>query len=125
MPLIPELRRQRQADFCEFEASLVYRGSARTAKATTEKPCLKRNKKHQDAEQCLNLLDIRGVTGSVLRIARKQNGESVCTKWVCKTETGICLFPRSITVLSWPSHPLWASVCVICVAHSVRVEVRG
>jgi hypothetical protein len=27
MPLILALRRQRQADFCEFEASLVYRES--------------------------------------------------------------------------------------------------
>jgi hypothetical protein len=28
------LRRQRQADLCEFEASLVYRASSRTARAT-------------------------------------------------------------------------------------------
>ena len=34
-PLIPApLRRQREADLCEFEVSLVYRGSSRTAKAT-------------------------------------------------------------------------------------------
>jgi hypothetical protein len=26
MPLVPALRRQRQADFCEFEASLVVSG---------------------------------------------------------------------------------------------------
>ena len=30
MPLIPALRRQRQVDLCEFEASLVYRASSRT-----------------------------------------------------------------------------------------------
>ena len=34
MPLIPTLRRQRQADLCEFEASLVYRESSRTSEAT-------------------------------------------------------------------------------------------
>jgi hypothetical protein len=39
MPLFPELGRQRQADFCEFQASLVYRGSSRTARVT-QKPCL-------------------------------------------------------------------------------------
>ena len=39
-PLIPALRRQRQADLCEFEASLVYRVSSRTASKATEKPCL-------------------------------------------------------------------------------------
>ena len=43
MPLIPALGRQRQADF-EFEASLVYKVSSRTARAT-EKPCLKKTKK--------------------------------------------------------------------------------
>jgi len=39
-PLTPALRRQRLADLCEFEASLVYRGSSRTAKAIQTKPCL-------------------------------------------------------------------------------------
>jgi hypothetical protein len=34
--LIPALRKQRQADLCEFEDSLVYRLSSREA----EKPCL-------------------------------------------------------------------------------------
>ena len=33
MPLISTLRKKRQADFCEFEASLVYRVT-RMAKAT-------------------------------------------------------------------------------------------
>ena len=33
----PAFRRQRQVDLCEFEASLVYRASSRTAKAT-QKP---------------------------------------------------------------------------------------
>jgi len=34
MALIPALGRQRQADLCEFGASLVYRESSRTARAT-------------------------------------------------------------------------------------------
>jgi hypothetical protein len=34
MPLIPSLGRQRQADLCEFKASLVYRVSSRTVRAT-------------------------------------------------------------------------------------------
>ena len=33
MPLFSALRRQRQVDFCEFEASLVYRVSSRTSRA--------------------------------------------------------------------------------------------
>jgi hypothetical protein len=35
VPLIPALRRQRQADLCEFKACLVYITSSRIAKATT------------------------------------------------------------------------------------------
>ena len=40
-PLIPALRRQRQADLCEFDASLVYRAASRTVRATQRKPVLK------------------------------------------------------------------------------------
>ena len=34
MPLIPALGRQRQVDLSELEASLVYKASSRTARAT-------------------------------------------------------------------------------------------
>ena len=42
---IPALGRQRQADLCEFETSLIYRASSRTHSKATEKPCLRRGKK--------------------------------------------------------------------------------
>jgi hypothetical protein len=42
MPLIPALGRQRQVD---FEASLVYRVSSRTARATQRIPVSKNKKK--------------------------------------------------------------------------------
>ena len=42
--LVPALGRQRQGDLCEFEASLVYRASSRTARATQRNPVLKINK---------------------------------------------------------------------------------
>ena len=46
MPLIPALGRQRQADLCEFEASLVSRASARVgSKATQRNPASKNQKK--------------------------------------------------------------------------------
>jgi hypothetical protein len=35
---------QQQAELCEFEASLVYRGSSRTARATWRLPILKKQK---------------------------------------------------------------------------------
>jgi hypothetical protein len=38
MPLIPALRRQRQEDLCEFQASLVYRDNSRTARITQRNP---------------------------------------------------------------------------------------
>ena len=46
MPLTPTLRRQKQVDLCEFEASLVYRVSSKTGFKATEKSCLEKiNKK--------------------------------------------------------------------------------
>jgi hypothetical protein len=39
--LIPTLRRQRQADFCEFEASLVYKSNSRKVRATQRNPVFK------------------------------------------------------------------------------------
>ena len=41
MPLILTPRRQRQTDVCEFEASLVYISSSRTARATQRNPVWK------------------------------------------------------------------------------------
>ena len=42
--LIPALERQRQVDLCEFMASLVYRASFRTARATQRNPVSEINK---------------------------------------------------------------------------------
>jgi hypothetical protein len=41
MPLILILGRQKQADLCEFKASLVYRTSSRAAGATQSNPVSK------------------------------------------------------------------------------------
>jgi hypothetical protein len=38
MPVRPVLRRERQADLCELEASVVFRVSSRTARATQRNP---------------------------------------------------------------------------------------
>jgi hypothetical protein len=49
-PLIPALRRQGQT-ISEFEASLVYKVSSRTARAIQRNPVLKsKNKKQKDEE---------------------------------------------------------------------------
>ena len=53
-PLIPALRRQRQVDVYEFEASLVYRSSSRTARATQKNPALKKKKEEESAEHTQN-----------------------------------------------------------------------
>jgi hypothetical protein len=44
MPLIPALGRQRRRRISEFEASLVYRVSSRTARAAHRNPVLKNQK---------------------------------------------------------------------------------
>ena len=45
MHLIPALRRQMQADLCEFEASLVYRASSRTVRAVTQRNSVSKKQK--------------------------------------------------------------------------------
>ena len=45
--LIPILRRQRQADLYEFEASLVYRVSSRTGSKVTQKSSVLKNQNKQ------------------------------------------------------------------------------
>ena len=42
--LIPALGRQMQVDLCEFEASLIYRVSSRTARAATQTNAVLKNK---------------------------------------------------------------------------------
>jgi len=42
MSLIPVLGRQRQVDLCEFEASLLYRMSSKTARTTQRNPVSKK-----------------------------------------------------------------------------------
>jgi hypothetical protein len=49
-PLIPALWRQRQA-VSEFEASLVYKVSSRTAKAIQRDPVLKKEKKRKEKKR--------------------------------------------------------------------------
>ena len=48
--MIPALGRQKQADLCEFEASLVYKASSRTARAIQRNPVLE-NKTKQNKTQ--------------------------------------------------------------------------
>ena len=50
-PLILALGRQRQADLCEFEASLGYRVSFRTARATQRNPVLKNKSKNKEGRE--------------------------------------------------------------------------
>jgi hypothetical protein len=50
MTLILVLRRQRQADLCEFEVSQVYKVSSRTARAITQRNPVSRNQKEKKEE---------------------------------------------------------------------------
>lgn len=51
--LILALRRHRQTDLSEFEASLVYRVSSRTARAIQRNPALKSKKKTRKEEKII------------------------------------------------------------------------
>lgn len=48
--LTPELQRQRQEDFCELEASLVYTASSRTARAILRNRVSKKQKQKRRKE---------------------------------------------------------------------------
>ena len=45
--MMPALRRQRQADLCEFKASLGYRASSRTVRATQRNPVMKKKERKE------------------------------------------------------------------------------
>jgi hypothetical protein len=47
-PLIPTRRRLRLADLCKIKASLVYRVSSRTARATQRNPALKKRERERE-----------------------------------------------------------------------------
>jgi hypothetical protein len=54
--LIPALRRQKQADLCKFETSLIYKESSRTARATQRNPVSKQNKnKNKNKQKTLTM----------------------------------------------------------------------
>jgi len=55
-PLILALWRLRQRDLCEFEASLDYRVSFRTARAIQRNPALKNKKKARKEEKMISKL---------------------------------------------------------------------
>ena len=51
---LPALRRQRQADLCEFEENLGYPGSSRRGSKATEKPSSKKKKERKKKKKsCL------------------------------------------------------------------------
>ena len=50
-PLVPALRRQRQENLCEFEASLAYKASSRTARTTQKNPVSKTNKQNKTKQK--------------------------------------------------------------------------
>ena len=53
MPLIPALKREGQVDLCEFELSLVYRVSSKTARTIQRNPVSKNQKKKKKEYEVL------------------------------------------------------------------------
>jgi hypothetical protein len=67
MPLISTLGRQ-VADLCEFKASLVYRVSSRTARATRRNPVWKNNNKKQTNKNLWEAMTPLGLFAQALLI---------------------------------------------------------
>ena len=51
MSLIPSLKRQRYAYFCEFEASLVYKMSSRTVRTVIQRKFVSKKQKKKKKEK--------------------------------------------------------------------------
>jgi hypothetical protein len=67
MPLIPAFGRQRQADGCEFEPSLVYRRmSSRETRTTQRNPVLKNKARQFKLHLQMNLIGMRTVCNGFL-----------------------------------------------------------
>ena len=73
MPLILALGRQRLVDLCEFKASLVYRVSSRTARATGRKSISKKqNQTEQKPDAWINNMRYIGTTKHDSLFKRKE-----------------------------------------------------
>jgi hypothetical protein len=59
MPFIPVPRIYSQEDLCEFEASLVYRASSRTARATQRNPVSTNQNKTQNQKNPISFKNIK------------------------------------------------------------------
>jgi hypothetical protein len=110
---VPALRKQRQADLCEFEASLVYRVSSRTAKVTQRNPVSKQTNKQKEKkfkrkerkwikrspEIIFHPLSTHTLCSNLKRLACSNvtsllfgfHGE---IRWMMKT--GVCFFPVTL-----------------------------
>ena len=72
MSLIPTLRRQRQVDLCEFEVSLVYKASSRTARATQRNPARKEERKEERKKEKMEIsqlirIEYRDLLGTIIK----------------------------------------------------------
>ena len=71
MHLIPTLRKQKQVDLCELEASLVYRVSSRTARATQRNPVSERGcgegEREREKNEIVNCVKMDGPGGHYIK----------------------------------------------------------
>ena len=72
-PLIAALAKQRQADLCEFEASLVYRTRSRTARAVIPRNLVSKNKTKQQSKCKLGVV-VRAFYSSILETETTAGG---------------------------------------------------
>ena len=61
MPVIPALGRQRQANHCEFKASLVSKESFKTARADTQRNSVSKNKQKTKKKETRNEVQVSGL----------------------------------------------------------------
>ena len=76
--LILVLGRQRQVDLCEFKASLVYRVSSKTVRATQRNPVLKNNNSQKAFffKRCLLFAEVKVKTCKGHKLKERDTGSS-------------------------------------------------
>jgi hypothetical protein len=73
MAFIRAIGRQREADLCGFEASLVYGASSRTARATQRNPVLNKTKQNKQTKT-LQLCESKETRDFISSMIRRVNG---------------------------------------------------
>ena len=80
----PALGRQRQADFCEFKASLVYKASSRTAGVTQRNSVSKTKRERERVLNYPEQNEVQNPTEGIITEEKRNEGLRESKNWPCR-----------------------------------------